>query len=122
MRILLVEDEFLVGFPTKALLERAGHEVLLAMTGEEAMAALHSWHPEAVLMDLRLGAESGLELTRRMVAEAGVAVWALTAARGCEQEAEDAGARGVLYKPIEIRQIERALAGAISGAPWAGGR
>lgn len=55
LRILVVEDEFLIATDLEALLEDLGHEVVgTADTIENALAIAQSHHPDVATVDLRL--------------------------------------------------------------------
>jgi PAS domain-containing protein len=55
--ILLVEDEAIIALAQKALLERQGYSVLIARSGEEAVALADSGRElHLILMDINLGA------------------------------------------------------------------
>jgi CheY-like chemotaxis protein len=63
-RILIVEDEFLIRATLADMLEDAGHEVVAAESGEEALQVLGADHGIALMMtDLGLaGGMNGLTL------------------------------------------------------------
>jgi PAS domain S-box-containing protein len=62
--ILLVEDEFLIAASEAMQLHKAGYEVLLAASGEEAIAQVDRAQPkiDLILMDINLG--SGMDGTQ----------------------------------------------------------
>lgn len=65
MRVVIVDNQAAFRAAARELLERRGHVVVAeAATGDEALAAISRTDPELVLMDVRLGNESGLDLTR----------------------------------------------------------
>jgi len=68
LRCVIVDDN--AGFlkAAAALLEREGIRVVgLASNGAEALARARELRPDVILVDIALGAESGLELARRLV-------------------------------------------------------
>jgi CheY-like chemotaxis protein len=66
VHVLLAEDNAVNELLTVTLLRRWGHEVTVAINGEQAVA-LHAQHRfDAVLMDVHMPGMSGLEATRRM--------------------------------------------------------
>lgn len=66
-RILLVDDEHGIHDVVKVLLERAGLEVISAMTVATAVLILRSKPmPDLVLLDLMMPDVSGMELLRQM--------------------------------------------------------
>ena len=71
-RILLVEDDYLVGMEVEAGLRDAGCEVIgVAATAEEAVRLAEKERPRLVVMDIRLagdrdGVDAALEIHRRL--------------------------------------------------------
>ena len=61
-RILVVDDDLGYLMVTKDLLERGGHEVLIASTFQEGRRALRDESPDLLIADIRLGAFNGLQL------------------------------------------------------------
>jgi len=70
-RILIVEDNrFFFQFLKETLhLRLPSTDMLEATNGEEAMEKIKAFSPEAILMDLRLPGENGLELTKKIKAQ-----------------------------------------------------
>jgi DNA-binding NarL/FixJ family response regulator len=66
LRLLIVEDHAEARDAMRELLEESGHEVAEAATGREAEAAVTEFDPEGVLLDLRLGDESGFDVARAL--------------------------------------------------------
>ncbi|MGC9400220.1 MAG: response regulator [Anaerolineae bacterium] len=65
-KILLVDDYAATRRSLKMVLEAAGYEVVVAETGEEALAALERHHPALVLLDVILPDINGLDLCRQI--------------------------------------------------------
>jgi two-component system NarL family response regulator len=68
IRVLIVDDHWVVREGLAAIIEKNGgiEVVANATTGEEAVAAFVREHPDVVLMDLQLGAMSGVEAIREI--------------------------------------------------------
>jgi DNA-binding NarL/FixJ family response regulator len=70
-RILIVEDDFLVGMEIEAGLAEAGHDVIgIAVSAEEAVMLAEAEKPVLAVMDIRLagardGVDAALEIHRR---------------------------------------------------------
>ena len=102
-RVLIVEDDTLVGMGIKSMLERLGHVVVgQAATRQEAIALFSSQQPDLVLMDIRLDDVDGIELTRELLTQRRCPVVILSAYSDPEliQRAADAGVFGYLVKPV----------------------
>jgi two-component system cell cycle response regulator DivK len=113
-RVLVVEDNPVNLELVSALLEPHGCEVLIAMTGDEALGILATIRPDLVLMDIQLPGMTGYETTRRIKADpalAGIPVVALTAhaMRHEEAKAEEAGCDAFLTKPIDVQAFHETL-------------
>jgi CheY-like chemotaxis protein len=106
-RILLVEDNEMNRDMLARRLERKGHEVLMAVDGEEAVTSAASEKPDVILMDMSLPVLDGWEATRRIKADAataGIPVIALTAhaMSGDRQRALEAGCDDYDTKPVDF--------------------
>jgi two-component system cell cycle response regulator DivK len=87
-------------------LQRAGHKVLAAETGEEGLKLAVAKRPEFILMDINLPGMDGIETTKRIRAsEAGgsVPIIAVTsyAMTGDREKILAAGCNGYIEKPID---------------------
>ncbi len=110
LRILAVDDD-----PTSlkllvAMLERAGHEVLTATNGREALAVALQEHPQMVITDWLMPEMDGIALCkhlRRM--EEGKKLYILILTGRTEEEriveAFDAGADDYIVKPFKPRLL-----------------
>lgn len=107
-RVLVVDDNELNGKLVRVVLEAAGYEVRLAEDVEAARREIAGHRPDLILMDVQLGGEDGLLLTRRLKADAAtrpIPIVALTALamRGDEERAREAGCDDYITKPIDTR-------------------
>ena len=106
--IVLVEDDPDVSRLLSAVLGDAGHEVHVAVDGEEGVALVKQVRPDLALVDVGLpGPLDGFGVTRRIRADAAVAsvpVWALTAHSRAEdrERGVEAGVSDYLVKPDGI--------------------
>ncbi|HZY83851.1 MAG TPA: response regulator, partial [Gemmataceae bacterium] len=128
LRVLLAEDNAINQQLAVRILQKRGHEVVVAANGREALAALAEGRFDLVLMDLEMPEMGGFEATaavRAREAETGahVPVIALTAhaMKGDRERCLAAGMDGYVTKPILARElfgaIDAALAGATPEAP-----
>ena len=112
MRILLVEDDELLGEGLRAALARDGHAVDWLRDGEHARRALsgdEAW--DLVLLDLGLPRRDGMSVLRDMRRHSDVPVLILTARDRIEDRVEglDAGADDYLVKPFEVAELKARL-------------
>lgn len=108
-RILFVDDNEMNRDMLSRRLTRAGHEVVLAVDGEEGVARAASEHPELVLMDIGLPGIDGYEATRQIRAgeQSKVPIIALTAhAMATDRDrALSAGCDDFDTKPIDFPRL-----------------
>lgn len=68
-RILVVDDSQTMLAATKKILEGGGHQVIVAMSGEEGIEKASSEKPELIFMDLVMPGISGFEATRKITTD-----------------------------------------------------
>jgi AmiR/NasT family two-component response regulator len=116
-RILIAEDELILGYVMRSQLERNGLEVVgLAANGRLAFDRCRETRPDVILMDVRMPQTDGIEATRMIMQEYPTCIIIVTAFADERTiaEARDAGAMGFLSKPVQVaavlEEIPRALA------------
>ena len=125
-RILIVEDNELLGLTTEIALSEAGYEVIgVVASGEEALDMAETTPPDLVLMDIRLaadldGIDAAIELRRRGV----TSIFATGHAdESMKIRGESADPAGWLAKPFSHTELLTAVQGALRKArPPAPGR
>lgn len=113
--ILVVDDNPANAKLARVLLAGEGYDMAVAADAEEALAALGRIHPQLILMDLQLPGMDGLELTRRLKADAAtrdIIILAVTAyaMAGDEEKARRSGCDGYIPKPIDTRALPTIVA------------
>jgi two-component system, cell cycle response regulator DivK len=113
--ILIVDDNAANLKLARVLLQSEGYEVRTAEDAEDALDLLRSFRPRLILMDIQLPGMDGLELTRRLQADAAtkdIAILALTAyaMNGDEEKARAAGCVGYITKPIDVGALPDVIA------------
>jgi phosphoserine phosphatase RsbU/P len=121
MKILVVDDDFGTRLTLSTLLEHAGHQVESCDGGQTAWATLQREHFPLVVLDRLMPDLDGLELCRRIRAQARapytyVILATAMGGKGAYLEGMDAGADDYLTKPLDsdelrarIRVAERVL-------------
>ncbi len=108
MRILLVEDDRMIGEAVSVALKDAAYAVDWVQDGVAASAALEQGDHQAVLLDLGLPKRDGLEVLRRL-RQAGnrVPVIVITARDAVEERIKglDFGADDYLVKPFDVNEL-----------------
>jgi CheY-like chemotaxis protein len=109
-RILLVEDNEMNRDMLSRRLERKGHEILIAVDGEQGVALACSELPDLILMDMSLPILDGWEATRRLKAipeTQTIPVIALTAhaMAGDRDKCIAAGCNDYDTKPVEFPRL-----------------
>jgi AmiR/NasT family two-component response regulator len=108
-RVLIVEDDTLVGMGLKAQLERLGHAVVgQASNAEEATQLFRARQPDVVLMDIRLDGDDGIDLAERLLRERRCPMIILSAYsdRALVDRAGAAGVFGYLIKPASGESLQ----------------
>lgn len=108
MRILLVEDDPMIGEAVCVALKDAAHAVDWVRNGIAASTALGLGEHEAVLLDLGLPERDGLEVLRRLRGTGnGIPVIVITARDGVDDRITglDVGADDYLVKPFDVQEL-----------------
>jgi two-component system, OmpR family, response regulator RegX3 len=107
VRILVVEDEAPIAEVVQSYLEREGHMVVWAASGEDALEEFARRRPDLVVLDLNLPGISGEDVCRRIRAASDVPIIMLTA-RVAEEDLVkglELGADDYLTKPFSPREL-----------------
>jgi DNA-binding response OmpR family regulator len=108
MRLLLVEDDLMIGETLLDVLRAEGFAVDWVKDGEMADTALRSEHYDLVLLDLGLPKRDGLEVLRALRARKEVTPVLVATARDAVPEriaGLDAGADDYVLKPYDIDEL-----------------
>jgi two-component system, OmpR family, KDP operon response regulator KdpE len=121
-RVLVVDDEPQILRALETTLRGAGYEVDTAGTAETALARAAAKPPDAIVLDLVLPDQSGVEVARELRAWTTVPIVILSAV-GEERdkvEALDAGADDYVTKPFGIDELLARLRAALRRAAGPG--
>ncbi len=110
LRILLVDDDRAVLLLLKALLENAGHAVVTASNGMEALSLLEKSTPQLIITDWIMPRMDGIEFCKALRQNPkwrNTYVFILTAQESTDRlvEAFEAGANDYMTKPINQRVL-----------------
>ena len=115
-KILVVDDDYNLLELVRARLEAAKYEVVTAVKGEEAKAALNGDNMDLSNLDLKLADQDGMSLMGELHAiNPALPVIILTGYGSIEGavEAIKRGAYGYLTKPIDPRELQLQIARAL---------
>ena len=120
LRVLVVEDSSVNQLLAVRLVEKQGHSVMAAGSGQEALAALQKEHFDLVLMDVQMPGMDGFETTcaiRRQERQSQqyLPIIAVTAhaMQGDRERCLLAGMDGYVSKPINSKDLGAAIAEAV---------
>ena len=108
MRLLLIEDDELLGDAVKTGLNQFGYVVDWLKDGEAARAALKSESFELIILDLGLPKLSGMKLLQSIRQEGNITpVIILTARESVESRVKglDSGADDYIIKPFDLNEL-----------------
>ncbi len=108
MKILVVEDEPQLRRALERALKIEGYEVELAADGDEALAAVASVNPDAIVLDVLMPVRDGLDVCRELRARNDhTPVLMLTARDAISDRVDglDAGADDYVVKPFALEEL-----------------
>ncbi len=113
-RILLVDDNQNMRVVIKRMLEKAGHKIVEANTGEEALRMLEVDKPDLILLDVMMPGDDGWEVCRKIKAKEklkGIPVAMLTVrATGDDMDmSSESGADAHITKPFDMEYLQRTV-------------
>jgi PAS domain S-box-containing protein len=127
LRLLLAEDNVVNQRLALSLLEKRGHQVVVAGNGREALAALDRERFDAVLMDVQMPDMDGFEATATIRAGETATgrhtpIIAMTAhsLKGDRERCLEAGMDAYVSKPLRSQDLFEALASVVPQAANAG--
>jgi DNA-binding response OmpR family regulator len=127
-KILIVEDDQIVANIYRNKFSVEGYQVEIALDGHAGLESLHSFRPDAVILDLMLPKLTGVELMKKVRAEPEfeklpIIVFSNTYLTNMVQEAWKAGATKCLSKancsPKQLLEVVRSTLSANGGSSGA---
>jgi two-component system cell cycle response regulator DivK len=114
-KVLFVEDHEAQREIMRQVLEQCGYEFDTACTGEEGVERAREWHPDVVLMDVRIpGRIDGLAAIRQLrndpnTADIPIIVVSAWGSSKHKEQALKAGADAHFTKPVSISELIEAI-------------
>ncbi len=107
-RILVVDDEENISYLVAAGLRAAGCTVIIAATGQEAIAEADRFRPDAIVLDVMLPDEDGYEVLRRLRSRGCTAPTLFLTARSETSERVrglSSGGDDYIVKPFALEEV-----------------
>jgi len=111
MKILVIDDDHLVRYALSKILLSAGYAVVTAADGRRGMAVLRAEHPDAVITDIIMPEQEGIDtiiqIRRERPAVKIIAISGGGRIRNIDflGMAQSLGANDVLAKPFEVDEL-----------------
>lgn len=116
-RILIVDDEQDICDITRSFLEKRGYEVLAAQDKDAALNIFRSFSPAVVLLDIKLGSSSGMDVLKEIKEESPqTRILMLTGLQDEDniRRAKELGADDYINKPFTLDFLEKVVLHKIS--------
>jgi CheY-like chemotaxis protein len=121
-KVLVVDDDPVVGESFNRVLSRKGYAVITAANGDEALAKMQAERYDLVFTDLRMPGMDGLEVAEQVKARQPWTPVVIVTGYGSKPSEDRARAIGVsefLNKPLSPEMIEDSAAKALAATPVA---
>jgi CheY-like chemotaxis protein len=120
-KIVFCEDDPMIQKLIRAAMRGSGHEVHLAVDGEEGLALIRSVRPDLIFSDVSMPKLDGYQLGDALKASPDTAAIPLVFVTASVQraqiaEAERHGGAGVLPKPFTMAELRRRVADLLPAA------
>ena len=116
-KVVIIDDESSILELMSKLCRSVGHQVVPCLTGAEGLTAVRNHHPELVIVDLRIGDVSGLDIVKTCREDSPDSAVIMVTGHGSVETAVEAmrlGAFDYLTKPFDlgdlIKTVNHALA------------
>ena len=110
--LLVIDDEAGIRFTIREVLQNQDLRVLAAENAEEGLRLTREESPDVVLLDIRLGAESGLDVFHRLRAIDPKLLVVFITGHGTAETAIEAmklGAFDYLVKPLDLGELQQVV-------------
>jgi CheY-like chemotaxis protein len=118
-RVLVIDDESIVGVILRYAFEARGHEIVVAADGRSGIEVARSEHPDAIILDLMMPGVNGYEVLGQLRDQPetdDVPVLVLTAVTMAQDRERclSGGANVVMTKPFDPRDVADAVDGLLT--------
>jgi twitching motility two-component system response regulator PilH len=108
--ILIADDSPTEVYVLQKMLEKNGHDVLIAEDGEQAVQMAYDKHPQLILMDVVMPNLNGFQATRKLTKDPQTSDIPIVIVSSKNQETDKMwglrqGAKGYLGKPVAEKDL-----------------
>ena len=117
LQIVIADNESIIRLDLQEILEEAGHTVVgQAVDGQKAVELTRKYHPDLVIMDIKMPVMDGIAAAKIIAAEKIAPVLLLTAFSQAEivERAKESGVLAYLVKPVRESNLFPAMEIALS--------
>ena len=117
LRVVIADNESIIRMDLREILEEAGHEIVgEAIDGYKAVELTRKYHPDLVIMDIKMPEMDGIAAAKLISNEKLAPVLLLTAFSQQEivERAKDSGVLAYLVKPVKESNLFPAMEIALS--------
>jgi len=117
--ILVVDDEEDICAVLREALEAAGHRVVTASDGREALRVHNAQHPDLVITDIIMPRRSGIDLVielSRVSPQPKIIAMSGVTGKGFLDAAHEARVARSFVKPFDVTELVRAVNELVAGA------
>ncbi|GMG85909.1 twitching motility response regulator PilH [Biformimicrobium ophioploci] len=109
-RVLIVDDSPTETYKLTSLLEKNGHAVITAPTGEDGVEVARQERPDVILMDIVMPGLNGFQATRQLSKGDSTSAIPIIIVTTKDQDTDRVwglrqGAKAYLTKPVDERQL-----------------
>jgi DNA-binding NtrC family response regulator len=111
-RILIVDDEPIVGERLKAFLVKDGYRVEIFVDPKQAMARLENERFDIVVTDIRMGELSGIQIMERVIERSPGSIVVIITGYATIELARESLAKGAfdfIAKPFKLKEIRKTI-------------
>ena len=105
MKLLIVDDELEICDFLKSFFEERNYDVMTATSGEEALAALDSFKPQVVLLDIKMPVMNGVQVLQNIKSKSPKTKVIMVTALETRDKIEEClrlGADNYITKPLSL--------------------
>jgi len=117
--VLVVDDQNGVRTLLQLVFREEGYQVATAVNGREALRQVEQWHPDVVVMDVKMPVMGGLEALpwiKTMVPETAVIIMTAYVGEASLEEVWRLGADNFIYKPFDLEELKARVREALPDA------